>query len=166
MLNAVPLLAQGGVGDAVVEIVAMAGFAIVPVAIGAWALWASKGRPKSSVVVAGLVLASMLLLIWVAAFISFCKMPSAGEEIAVESVESAFPVLERASWSYSANQPSQNVWIITIVGRTAVGLPINNKFRVTPYAVEEQQSSAPSGWVILKQWPMLDASTSQSTSSP
>jgi hypothetical protein len=165
MPNSALLLAQGNPVDALVGLVTMAGIVVVPAAIGSWVLWASKGRPSSGVVVAGLAVASAAFLVWLAAFILFCTIPSPDEEIAVEQVESAFPILDTSTWSYSAKNPSKNLWMITVEGYTRAGQPIHEKFRVTPDAVEREQTSAPSGWVMLKQW-STSAPSSQPTSAP
>ena len=165
MLNSAPLQAQGNPVDALVGLVTIAGIVVVPAAIGAWVLWASKGRPKSGSVLAGLVVVSAAFLIWLAAFVLFCTIPSPDEEIAVEQVESAFPAMDTGTWSYTANHISKNIWIITVEGHTRSGQPMHEKFRVTPDAVEKEQPSVPSGWVILKQWPN-SAPSSQPTSAP
>jgi hypothetical protein len=166
MLNAVLLLAQGSPAYAIVELIAIAGIGIVPAAIGAWVLWVKKRRPKSVIVVLGLVMASVAILIWGAAFIARYTKPSVGEEIAVEEVESAFPLLDASTWSYMAKQSSNDAWIIAVNGHTKAGQPINKKFRVSLDTVEEEQSSAPSGWIILKRWGMPNGPASQPTSAP
>jgi hypothetical protein len=166
MVNAVLVLAQGGYGEALIPLIAMAGIAVVPFAITVWALWVAKGRPKTSLTVAGLILASILFLICIAGFISYCMMPSANEEMAIEEIESAVPNLDTANWSYSAKHPSPNIWIIAVCGRTQTGQLLNKKFRVTANKVEEEQSGAPSGWVVLKEWLEPAAPTSQNAPAP
>jgi hypothetical protein len=167
MVNAVLVLAQGGYGEALIPLIAMAGIAVVPFAITVWVLWAAKGRPKSTLFVAGLVLASVLFLIWLTGFISYCTMPSPDEEMALEEVESAVPTLDgNPNWSYSAKHLSPDIWIITIDGRTKSGQPLDKKYRVTPDMVEEEQPSVPSGWAVIERWPEPAPPSSQSTSAP
>lgn len=166
MVDPNPLVAQGGMGEALLRLMPVAGVLVVPVSIGSWWLWAIMCRPRSRVAIGWLVTISLLLRIWVVGFISYWNMPSVEEEMAVEEVESAYPALGSSTWNYSANHRSRDVWIISVAGHTQAGQPISETFRVSPCTVEEERSGTPSGWVILKQWPLPGPTTSQPTSRP
>lgn len=159
-------LAQGGMGEGLLELMPMVGVVIVPVSIGSWLVWAGMSRPKSPLIVGWLVSVSLLFVIWVLGLIAYWNMPSVEEELAVEEVESAYPELDSSTWNYSAKQPSPDVWIISVEGHTQAGQSINKTFRVKALTVEEERSGTQEGWIMLKQWPMPGEPSPQPTSGP
>jgi hypothetical protein len=166
MLNTPLLLAQWDPAYAFLELAAMAGVIVVPATLGAWVLWARNGRPRSRVAVLGMGAISAIFVLWAVAAVGFFTYPSTDEEMAVETVESAFPILDTSTWSYSARHPSPDIWIVTVKGRTPAGQAIDEKFRVTPDAVERALPGTASRWVILKESRMSGAPTSMPTSAP
>ena len=164
MLAENSLLAQGGMGEALLRLMPMAGVIVVPVFVGSWWVWARGDRAKTPLALGWLATISLLFVIWVVGFISFCNMPSVDEEMAVEEVESADPTLDSSTWNYSAKHPSPDVWMISVDGHTQAGQPITKTFRVTPFSVEENHPGTLAEWVVLKQWPMPGVPSSQPNS--